>query len=57
MNKIKNRCRSLDRNKLAPAIGLRDKNDVVSDWRGTSYANVNANVIMFITMYMLHINC
>ena len=35
MNKIKNRCRSLDRNKLAPAIGLRDKNDVVSDWRDT----------------------
>ena len=35
MNKIKNRCRSLDRNKLAPAIGLRDKNDVASDWRDT----------------------
>ena len=35
MNKIKNRCRSLDRNKLAPAIGLRDKNDVASDWGDT----------------------
>ena len=35
MNKISNRCRSLDRNKLAPRIGLRDINDVASDWRDT----------------------
>ena len=33
VNTIRNRCRSLDRNKFAPAIGSRDIGDVVSNWR------------------------
>ena len=35
MYQIKNRCRSVDRNKLAPAMGRKDKHDVTSDWQDT----------------------
>ena len=35
MYEVRNRCRSIDRIKLAPAMGRKDKHDVTSDWRNT----------------------
>ena len=35
MYQIRNRCRNIDRNKLAPAMGRKDKHDVTSYWRDT----------------------
>ena len=49
MSKIENRCRSVDRNRLGPAIGKKDCVGVSSDWRDTEkiLENNNEKVILF----------